>query len=228
MIERDAVMGAWWGRYPLEEWDAARLLASLGDGIAPRLQRANLRYRLYRVDSPLSAHVTLATVEGEDRAGWCFSAGSACRETRAASWIKSLLEAVHGYRYVRHLNEEEPETGREDPPTTFAAHAAWYSRHPDRLAGTVLHHAVAPSSVQAPEENLRILIERLGPERPVLFRAMTPPGIAAAGLDWLVLRVVVPGLQPLHGDHRLPHLGGPLWSTRRASDWDLIPPHPFP
>ena len=57
---------------------------------------------------------------------------------------------------------------------------------------------------------------------------MTPPGIAQAQLGWYVLRVVVPGLQPLHGDHRLPHLGGPLWAPRGLHDWAGMPPHPFP
>jgi hypothetical protein len=39
---------------------------------------------------------------------------------------------------------------------------------------------------------------------------------------------VVPGLQPLHGDHRFPHLGGRLWSPHGLADWAAMPPHPFP
>jgi hypothetical protein len=44
---------------------------------------------------------------------------------------------------------------------------------------------------------------------------------------WRVVRVIVPGLQPLHGDHRLPFLGGPLWNARPITDWREMPPHPF-
>jgi len=44
----------------------------------------------------------------------------------------------------------------------------------------------------------------------------------------MVLKVVVPGLQPMHGDHLLPFLGGPLWAPRRLADWQTMPPHPFP
>lgn len=72
------------------------------------------------------------------------------------------------------------------------------------------------------------LIERLGPERPVLFRSMTSPGLATERLDWHVVRVVVPGLQPLHGHHDFPHLGGPLWAPRGLADWANQLPHPFP
>ena len=43
-----------------------------------------------------------------------------------------------------------------------------------------------------------------------------------------ILRVLVPGLQPLHADHRVPFLGGPLWRPRGLAEWAAIPPHPFP
>jgi hypothetical protein len=57
---------------------------------------------------------------------------------------------------------------------------------------------------------------------------MTPPGLAMDGLDWRVLRVLVPGLQPLHGHHRWPQLGGPLWAPRGLAEWENVTPHPFP
>src|SRR4051812_10608361 len=103
VIERDALMGAWWGKYAVEEfsqaaaWDAEESL---------RLERPNLRWRFYRIESPFSHHVTMVTVEGEDREGYCHSVGSACRESRRASWMKATLEAVQGRHYVRHLRRQ--------------------------------------------------------------------------------------------------------------------------
>src|SRR5262249_13596312 len=67
VIERDALVGAWWGSYPIEEWPAEVVFAQLGPATTRRLQRPNLRYRFYRVQTPLSDHVTLARLEGEDR-----------------------------------------------------------------------------------------------------------------------------------------------------------------
>ena len=90
----------------------------------------------------------------------------------------------------------------------------------------MLNRAGPPTAVPELAETAAVLEERLGPERPVLFRLMTPPGIAEQERDWIVLRVVVPGLQPLHGNDRWPHLGGPLWN-RPAADWSLVPTHPF-
>ena len=154
------------------------------------------------------------TLAGEDHEGFVFSAGSACRETRAASWAKSLLEAVQGRHYVRRLKPQvQRATSAEPvPPTTFAEHAVYYSLHPERLDETVLHRAGARDDGEIErQEELAEVIERLGPDRPVLFRNLTPPAVAQGPRDWSVLRVVVPGLQPMHGDHRLPFLGGPLW-----------------
>jgi hypothetical protein len=108
----------------------------------------------------------------------------------------------------------------------FAHHASYYTAHPERLRETVLARAAAPERRACPVESVATLRERLGAERPVLFRIMTPPGIAEAARDWIVLKVVVPGLQPLHGNDRWPHLGGPLWG-RPVSEWAMTPPHPF-
>jgi ribosomal protein S12 methylthiotransferase accessory factor len=228
VIERDAVVGAWWGRYPLEEWKPVMLFDAVGPELAQRLTRPNLRYRGYRVASAFSAHVTIVTLEGEDREGFCFSVGTACRETRRESWLKAILEAVQGRHYVRYLLREHPR--RSGPPLDFADHAVYYSLHPERLPDTVLSRA-APYEHRPEDEAVEdcaVLVRLLGPDRPVLFRNVTPPALAQEVGDWHVLKVLVPGLQPLHGDSRYPHLGGPLWAPRRLADWDAVPPHPFP
>jgi ribosomal protein S12 methylthiotransferase accessory factor len=223
VLERDALVGAWWGRYPLREWDVAEVFAGLGEEKAARLRRPNLRYRCYRIETLWSGHVCLVTLAGEDREGMVFSTGSACRETRTASWEKALLEAVQGRHYVRHLlglGATWPEQ-----PVDFAGHAVYYSLHPERLADTVLVRAVAGREEAVERsEGLAELVERLGGERPVLVRLLTPGALAGSG--WVVVRVLVPGLQPLHGHHGLPFLGGPLWG-RPWSAWPEMPPHPF-
>ena len=233
VVERDALMGAWWGRYPLIECEPGRVLSSLDPSMSRRLLRPNLRYRFYRLDSPYSAHVTIVTLEGEDLEGYCFCAGSACRETRPESWRKSLLEAVQGRHFVRQFKvqgtDQDVNATDRSPPTSFVEHGMYYSNHPEDLAATVLHRAGAGDSEDDRErEDLPRLIERLGPEHPVLFRNLTPPAVAEWPGDWYVLRALVPGLQPMHGDHRLPFLGGPLWEGRSLSDWWRTPPHPFP
>jgi hypothetical protein len=115
-------------------------------------------------------------------------------------------------------------------PASFADHALYYSLYPERLSETPLGRPGGPPSDAgaAEVEDLACLAGRLGPDRPVLFRNLTPPGLAMERLGWCVLRVLVPGLQPLHGHHALPLLGGPLWAPRGWQEWARMPPHPFP
>jgi ribosomal protein S12 methylthiotransferase accessory factor YcaO len=193
-----------------------------------RLQRPNLRWRFFRIQSPFSHNITMVTLEGKDREGFCFSIGSACRESRNASWNKATLEAVQGRHYVRHLRSQTPaEPSR--PLTTFADHAIYYSYHPQELERTVLNVARPASEDPIPaDENLSVLCERLASLGPVLVRNLTPPILLGHGLDWRVAKVIVPGLQPLHGDERFAHLGGHLWSQRPLDEWNKMPSHPFP
>jgi ribosomal protein S12 methylthiotransferase accessory factor len=231
VIERDALMGGWWGRYPVEEWPAEATLSQLGDELRERVERPNLRYRFYRIRSPFSEHVTLVSQTGLDEEGMVFSVGSACRETRKASWRKSLLEALQGRHCVRRLLRIAQTSGSValSEPRTFFQHALTYTLAPERLSETILEKATTPLAAVVSEipESLAVLRTRLGPDHPILFRHITPPGLHRPCDTWIVLRVLIPGLQPMHGDHRLPFLGGPLWQPRPVVEWQIIPPHPF-
>ncbi len=209
VIERDALVGAWWGRYPLEGRPAEAVFASLPRDLVRRVTRPNLTWRFHRIRTPYSPHVTLVTLDGPDPAP-LFSVGSACRETREASWTKSILEAIQGRLYVRHLLTLPQAPG---PPTDFAGHAAYYTLHRGEIARTPLARPLPPEE-PAPDAPL---------PGPVLVRIVTPPGLAPG---WRVLRVIVPGMQPLHGHHGYPLLGGPLWG-RPAAEYHATPPHPF-
>jgi ribosomal protein S12 methylthiotransferase accessory factor len=237
VIERDALIGGWWGAYPIEALPVA---------VPAAAARANLTYHGYRIGSPYSDHVAMVTVEGVDREGPCFAIGSACRETRAASLDKALLEAVQGRHYVRYLRHAVAARGVTaiGAPRDFAEHAVAYSLEPARLAATPLARAQpaaapapthpparggpGPAAVEAsPPEALATIVRRLGGARPPLFRVMTPAAFSHGDDPWVVVRVMIPGLQPMHGDHALPFLGGPLWGDRPLAAWATIAPHPF-
>jgi thiazole/oxazole-forming peptide maturase SagD family component len=232
VIERDAVVGALWGSYELQEFNITDVLDGLRPDARQRVLRPNLTYRCFRIVSPFSDHVMIVTLTGEDREGFCFSIGTACRETAAASWNKALLEAIHDRHYVRFLKQQIADGKLQlgQWPTNFAEHAVWYGVHPHEIERTIFAAECARGRkpFRGEVETVAKLAERLGPDRPVLFRSLTPQALASEDLGWHVLRVVVPGLQPLHGNHLLPHLGGPLWSPRGLATWREMPPHPMP
>lgn len=228
VIERDATVGAAWGRYTLQESPEREILNLLGPEIAERIRRANLQYRYFRVRTPYSRCVTIVSVTGEDRVGFCYSVGASCRETLRESWGKSLLEAIQGRHYVRYLKRQYRETRQTiGYPQSFAEHAVYYSLYPKQLNDGILGRIETTPAwdKDPPREGIREL--QAGLPGPVLFRNLTPIGFLSDGCDWWVLRVVVPGLQPLHGHHLLPFLGGPMWQPRTWADWQSMPPHPY-
>jgi ribosomal protein S12 methylthiotransferase accessory factor len=222
LLERDATTNAWWGHYPVHESDENSVTELLT--IPPkRYQRANLHYRFYRIDSPYTSTATMVTVEGEDESGWLFAIGSACGPTLAQSWEKSLCEAIQDRLYVRYLVTRP---SFPDLPTSFAEHALYYTLNPEQLRRTVLDSPPTESPPNAEiKEGLTELLDRA--PHPPLFRLVTPPQLAQLGLGWVVVRVVIPGLQPLHGNHYFPFLGGPAWKTRNLEEYGTTPPHPF-
>lgn len=231
VIERDAFVGGWWGAYALESYDAREVFHQLGDDVFQRVVRPNLDYRFYRIVTPYSDHVTMITLCGEDREGFCFSIGAACRQTRNNSWRKSLLEAIQGRHYVRYLKTQlqAPDGPRVNRLTDFADHAVYYSVNRDQLDRTPLATALPSETTSSHStEYLHTLVERLGVEHPVLFRHVTPASLGECTSGRVVVRALVPGLQPLHGNHSLPFLGGPLWRPRSLAEWQAMPPHPFP
>ena len=124
----------------------------------------------------------MISVSGQDEEGWVFSIGSACRESRRESWRKALLEAVQGRHCVRRLLAQWHENGQEplEVPKTFLEHALFYALHRERLSETVLENAENPTRETGVDETegLTELNEKLGPDRPVLFRNLSPPRIA--------------------------------------------------
>lgn len=218
LLERDATINAWWGHYPIFEVQDVEL------GVPrDRYERANLSYRFFRIDSPFTGTATMVTVEGEDQKGRLFAIGSACGVTLRESWEKSLCEAIQDRLYVRHLFNQPPFEGF---PTSFAEHALYYTLNPDQLKRTVLANVTpAPCVNLEKKETLDDIVASL-PHVP-LFRIATPLSIAQSLPDWVVVRVLAPGLQPLHGSHYFPFLGGAAWKNRTIEDYRTTPPHPF-
>ncbi|MEM7151646.1 MAG: YcaO-like family protein [Myxococcota bacterium] len=227
VIERDALVRAWWGEYGIERWDPELVWEQLGPELAAIARRPNLRYAFHRIRTPYCAHACVVTLVGETLEGDCLSVGSACRATRRESLTKALLEAIQGRHYVRYrISQDDPWS---EVPVSFEEHACWYSRWPERWADTAFARADAACDPDAAQrtDDLAALLGALGPDHPAVVRIVTPPIVARLAPGWRVLKVVVSGLVPLHGDHRMAHLGAARWRNRPFEQWLAYPPHPF-
>lgn len=223
VIERDAVSLMWLGQLVPARVDLtdAHPPSELGF-LLDALQRAKFRWAIFDLSSDLQVPVYAVLLEGYSPLGLVVSFGSACHPDPWQAITKALVEAAHGRMYVKSLMRENPHwsPGRGfRKVVSFADHARFYSscpqhRHmlerwwksPARVKMRDMSRRPLESAASA-ETQVNQLADRLRAGRfDVLIVDLTTPDLEPLNLH--VVRVVVPGLQPLHGDHRWPHLGG--------------------
>src|SRR6185436_12697817 len=93
---------------------------------------------------------------------------------------------------------------------SFADHARFYSSHPEHGAALEAWWR-SPHTVRWPRDAVR---PSGGAPIEAYAVDLTTPDVRDLGFH--VARVIAPGLQPLHGNHAWPHLGGPR--LRRLRD----------
>jgi ribosomal protein S12 methylthiotransferase accessory factor len=164
--------------------------------------------------------------------------GAASRLSPALAVRKSVQEAGQNFPLLRNLLSHEKDwrpASDFSNVTTFDYHYLTYIQRPDLVAPAFAFFDACQERVALSEmrdrstrrvlgdiETCVALLRSAGHE--VIVADVTTPEIADVGFS--VVRVVVPGLVPLHGNHRRPFLG-----VRRlaAPPSGLNPyPHPFP
>lgn len=216
VIERDAVALGWLGQYIPAK---VEISSSLGNTrlsqLIEQFGRRGLRSAVFDLTTEFRVPVYAGLVEGHSAVGSVVSFGSACHPDPQRACFKALLEAAHARVYVKSLMRRDPSwrAGRDCVNVrSFADHARVYTSHPE------LRHALehwwktarvvelADSSGNTEHSLPRILSQLDVAGFHVLARWLTTPDIQQLG--WHVVRVLIPGLQPLHGHHGWPHLGG--------------------
>ena len=182
--------------------------------------------------------------------GTAMSLSSVTRPSPRAAVEKCSREIGQGFPYIRYLLEQlhdwEPSEDFTDLKT-FDHHFILYNKRPDLVARNFAFADGVTDTIKLSEmpdqstgrplgdvERLTQLLDEQGLE--VIAKDITTPDVRDVGLS--VVRVLVPGLVPMHGNHNFPYLG-----VRRLHDvpeklgwetegWDPIginpDPHPFP
>ena len=189
-----------------------------------------------------------AVAIGESNIGQLFCVGSASHLDGTKAILKALVETAQERPYLRYEFFREPDWSCRDDfqdVIDFDDHARVYTRRPDLINRLefctsndfATKKRVLNKSALNPEEDLRNVLSILkAKDLDVLVIDLTTPDVKEIGLK--VVRVLMPGLQPLHGDHRYPFLGGkrlydvPCKVGLRDSpigESDIFSlPHPFP
>jgi ribosomal protein S12 methylthiotransferase accessory factor len=247
VIERDAFTTAWLFRHirrriEVDDEDLAAVMAERYHASHPRVEIS-----LFDITSDIPVFCAFAIMRRPSESGPVHLVGAAARLTAGDALKKALLEAGQEISYVRFLMHDMPDW-QPDPDyanvKTFDEHFMVYNKRPELIdeAFEFCHGTTAVARASQlpadatgrPRGDCERLVERLGARgHEVIVVDITTPDIA--DLDLHVVRVMVPGLVPLHGDHNWPFLGVPRLHERagavlaRRGDRAFNPfPHPFP
>ena len=249
VVERDAFIIAWRNTLSAPRIDLkSRSVTWLRDLLEDRFLWPRIDYHITDLTSDVGVPVYAVITRGPSEDGTIVSFGAACHPDARRALLKAILEAAMGRIYIRQLIRRNPvKRYRYDYADiqTFADHAQFYTRHPrryrdlrrfvssDRWADlSVLEETFQADNSPLPEIIGRF--EQLG--LTPCWCDLTTSDVRATGLH--VVRALVPEMQPLHGDHRLPFLGGHRhmhpeqifhWAGRNTRRRKLNSlPHPYP
>jgi len=251
IIERDAFVIAWQNSLSAPRVDIhAAELQWLRDVLEERLLWPRIQYEIGDLTADAAVPTYAVISHGPSEDGLIVSFGAASHPRAGTALTKALLEAAMGRIYIRQLVRQDPHKAyRRDfaDVRTFTDHAQFYTRRPRyrrHLTRLVSDRTYAQLDMLSNSEKchdateLERVAERLRSlGLDAYWRELTTADVASAQLH--VVRVLVPGMQLLHGDHSLPFLGG---NRRRHPEqvfaWAPTPrhrrqrqnglPHPYP
>jgi thiazole/oxazole-forming peptide maturase SagD family component len=236
-IERDAVCRAWRARSGVQ-----RVALSARCPVYARFEktfaRAGLDYRVFQVPCTSGAFACFGILIDRRRERVAVMAGGAARRTLCAAVEKTLLELAQGLAWKEYLIWTEdanfPEVGQLH---SFEDRARHYFFSGNTEAFAFLEHAPTHQAEcmcgpggEGETQALNALLDGLRAEHlDCLVYDVGGPFVDATNLA--VVKVIVPGMEQLEGDQRIPFLGGQRWrdalsqsGSAKVNPW----PHPYP
>jgi ribosomal protein S12 methylthiotransferase accessory factor len=216
-----------------------------------RTDRRSVDVRLFDLTTDLPIPVVFIAMRRQAECGPVTCVGAASRLSPRRAVHKCIQEAGQNFPYLRYLLDTErhwqPELDFSNL-TSFDRHFLLYLKRPELVAPAFAFLDECQAGVALSEmpdrstgrvlADLDYCVARLGEAgHEVVVTDITTPDIAA--IDLSAVRVIVPGLVPLHADHRRPFLGNrrlhaaPALPGRHpretSAEGGFNPyPHPFP
>lgn len=250
-IERDAFTLTWWHRRT-----PRRIVLADDDPLSKMLRRRfhsdhpKVDLRFYDLEVELGISVVLATLNRPSDFGHAICVGAAARLDPRAALTKAAVEVGQTFPFLRYLMANKPDlqpAADYSNINSFEKHCLLYIQRPELVEPAMTFLETAPEVALEDLENrstgralgdFERCVRRLGDRGfEVLAVDITTPDVRRAGL--FVVRVLVPGLAQLHGNHAMPFLGVerlhklPEQLDWPSQGWDPASspnpyPHPFP
>lgn len=248
LIERDAFTIAWLHQKvgPLVRIDDPALAENVRTQFRIDHPAVDLRIHDITLDIPVTS--LFGILRRPTEGGPALAVSSVTRLDPKDAIRKCLREIGQGLPYIRYLREQlkdwEPASDYSDL-RTFDHHFTLYNRRPDLVAEALAFCDAVDEEVPLSRlpnrstgrprgdiERCTEMLRAIGKE--VIVVDIATRDVRDVGLS--VVRVLVPGLVPLHGNHNFPYLGvRRLYEVPQALSWSWDPadgfthfPHPFP
>jgi ribosomal protein S12 methylthiotransferase accessory factor len=232
LLERDALSSTWLNALPGRELQAPAAYHE-------RVLQKQGEIRVFDFTQAWNPHPVVAVcgfLPQNNRRRYAL--GIACRGSYAEALDKAWREWLQGTVFAGYLAQRDSDS--DEQLQSFEAHAVHYTRHPQHWAKIPLLQTteaarLMPSSPRpqgSMQSSLRRLVEQLAAAGiRSYYRDLTTVDVREAGLT--VVRVLSPDLSHLHGDERMPFLGGRLadvaWRYPALSRHPSLPfPNPYP
>lgn len=251
IVERDAFTLAWLHhrvgrRIEVDDDDLQRALR-----VRLWADRPSVDVQVFDITTDVPIPVAFLVMRRQAEFGSVACVGTAARVSPRQAVRKCMHEAAQAFPYFRYLMDSEKDwqpAADFSNLTTFDYHCLTYLKRPELIPRAfafcdACEERVALSEIPdrsagrvlADLEHCVARLHEAGYE--VIVTDITTPDIAEVGLA--VVRVIVPGLVPLHGQHLRPFLGARrLFEVPSRLGWErrgwspeggINPfPHPFP
>lgn len=218
IIERDAFTIMWLTKLPPLKININGF-KEIHTFFEDRFNINNFDYTFYDITLDIKIPTAMVIMRGKLELGEVLGVGCGTRDTMADALKKVLLEVSQLPPWIRYAYQKEPQwTCKEDfsDIDDFDDHGQLYTRRKDLVkkafsflnkAKTKKIHKIRRSTAKSIHDQLRACLKELKHHGfDVIFRDLTTCDVKDTGFR--VVRVIIPGLIPLHGDHKFPFLGG--------------------
>lgn len=247
-IERDAFIIMWLNKLVMPVVTLESNESQSGQLFAEKFAVSGIEYCICDITSDIGVPTYYTLAIGNSTVGKLACVGSATRLNAAEAIRKSLIESAQGRPYLRYVLRKDPDwTCGENFSNlqSFDDHGRLYSSVPDLIPK--LEFVKQPPTVSAEKlsnlstgtivGDIEVCLEKLATKGfDVLVVDLTTRDVAEVGFR--VVRVLIPKLQPLHGNHQFRFLGGKRlyeaprilgYTAQDTAEEELYPwPHPFP
>ncbi|MFW9940482.1 MAG: YcaO-like family protein [Candidatus Thorarchaeota archaeon] len=247
-IERDAFTIMWLNKLSMPVVKIDENKNQIGKIIHDKFVISNIDYYVCDITSDIGIPTFYVLAIGNSSDGMLACVGSATRLNSEDAILKALVESAQGRPYLRYVLRKDPNwTCGENfcNLRSFDDHGRLYSSMPELIpkllfikqpASRLLRELPNLSSSKIVDDIKFCLKKLSGMGLDVIVIDLTTRDVKEVGFS--VVRVIIPGLHPLHGNHQFRFLGGNRlynvprilgYTQKDTTEEELYAwPHPFP